>query len=67
MSDGWKRAAKALVDLRNARLGHARSSAQGAEALVQWNVIEKETGYTALHLAREMLMAYVDRAHKEPH
>ena len=68
MSDNWKRAANDLARLRNMRLGHARSRTQDAEqALVQWSGIEKETGYTALRLAREMLMAYVDRLRKDPH
>ncbi len=67
MSDNWKRAAMELAKLRNTRLGHARSRTQGAEqALVQWSGIAKETGYTALRLAREMLMAYVDRSRKDP-
>jgi hypothetical protein len=67
MSDDWKRAATELVNVRNTRLGHAASRTQGDEqALVQWSRIAKETGYTGLRLAREMLMAYVDRSHEHP-
>jgi hypothetical protein len=65
LSDEWKRAAKKLAWLRNARLGHAGSRSDGDdEAIVQWNRVATETGYTALRLAREMLMAFVDRSRK---
>jgi hypothetical protein len=66
LSDDWKRAAKKLAWLRNARLGHAGSRINGdEEAIVQGDRVAKETRYTAMRLAREMLMTYVDRSRKD--
>jgi hypothetical protein len=66
LSDDWMSAAKKLAWLRNTRLGHAGSRTNGDEgAIVQWDRVAKETGYTASRLAREMLMTYVDRSRKD--